>query len=80
MSNESFEKEKKMLGFKISEFRQKVINPKTQKPISQEELAYRTGHAKKTIGEIERGNTNPTLETLLIICRELNISISELFK
>jgi len=79
MANKIFKKEKKRLGLRISELRLTVINPETNKPISQEELGLRTGHAKKTIGEIERGNTNPTLETLLLICRELNVSISELF-
>lgn len=70
---------KKALGYRISELRKKVINPETNKPISQEELGLRTGHAKKTIGELERGNTNPRYDTLLIICKELNITIQELF-
>jgi len=70
---------KKALGYRISELRKKVINPETNKPISQEELGLRTGHAKKTIGELERGNTNPRYDTLLLICKELNITIQELF-
>jgi DNA-binding XRE family transcriptional regulator len=70
---------KKALGYRISELRKKIINPETNKPISQEELGLRTGHAKKTIGELERGNTNPRYDTLLIICRELNVTIQELF-
>ena len=57
----------------------KVIDPSTNKPISQEELGLRTGNAKKTIGEIERGNTNPTFETLFKIARELKVPIIELF-
>ncbi len=70
---------KKALGYRISELRKKIINPETNKPISQEELGLRTGHAKKTIGELERGNTNPRYDTLLIISKELNVSMQELF-
>ncbi|MDT0644646.1 helix-turn-helix transcriptional regulator, partial [Zunongwangia sp. F363] len=80
MLEEKIIKEKKALGLRIFELREKVINPKTNKPISQEELGLRTGNAKKTIGEIERGNTNPTFETLLKIARELQVSINELFQ
>lgn len=71
--------EMKALGFRIAELRKKVINPETGKYISQEELSLRTGHAKKTIGELERGNTNPRYETLLLISKELNITINQLF-
>ena len=79
MATKKFTKEKKALGLRISELREKIIDPKTNKVISQEELGLRTGHAKKTIGEIERGNTNPTFETLLLIARELKVTINELF-
>lgn len=80
MSEKNFIKEKEALGLRISALREKIIDPNTNKPISQEELGLRTGNAKKTIGEIERGNTNPTFETLLKIARELKISINELFQ
>ncbi|PKD17740.1 XRE family transcriptional regulator [Salegentibacter salinarum] len=80
MTTKIFIKEKKALGLRIIELREKIIDPRTNKVISQEELGLRTGHAKKTIGEIERGNTNPTLETLLLIAKELNVTINELFQ
>ncbi|MDR6462674.1 helix-turn-helix transcriptional regulator [Chryseobacterium sediminis] len=70
---------KKALGYRISELRKKIINPETNKPISQEELGLRTGHAKKTIGELERGNTNPRYDTLVIISKELNVTLQDLF-
>ena len=79
MNEIELDKYKKALGYRISELRKKIINLKTNKPISQEELGLRTGHAKKTIGELERGNTNPRYDTLLIICKELNVTIQELF-
>lgn len=70
---------KKALGYRISELRKRILNPETNRPISQEELGLRTGHAKKTIGELERGNSNPRYDTLLVISRELNVTIQELF-
>ena len=79
MEKESFKREKEALGYRIRELRSKVINPDTKRYISQEELSLRTGHAKKTVGEIERGNTNPRYETLLLLSKELNVSINELF-
>ncbi|WP_312902660.1 helix-turn-helix domain-containing protein [Chryseobacterium taichungense] len=79
MNESELNEYKKALGYRISELRKTVINPETNKPISQEELGLRTGHAKKTIGELERGNTNPRYDTLLIISKELNVTIKELF-
>lgn len=79
MSEQELNNAKKALGYRISELRKKVVDPKTKKPISQEELGLRTGHAKKTIGELERGNTNPRYDTLLLICKELDVTIQELF-
>lgn len=70
---------KRALGFRISELRKKITNSKTGKPISQEELGLRTGHAKKTIGELERGNSNPRYDTLLLICKEVDVTLKELF-
>tara|TARA_R110002050_G_scaffold125594_5_gene245364 strand:+ start:757 stop:1038 length:282 start_codon:yes stop_codon:yes gene_type:complete len=79
MSKVDHKNERKALGYRIAELRKKVINPNTGKYISQEELSLRTGHAKKTIGELERGNTNPRFETLLLISKELKITINQLF-
>ena len=79
MNKKSFKSEKEALGYRIKELRSKVINPDTNRYISQEELSLRTGHAKKTVGEIERGNTNPRYETLLLISKELHVTINELF-
>ncbi|GGZ49036.1 helix-turn-helix domain-containing protein [Mesonia mobilis] len=78
MKKLNFKDENNALGYRIRELREKILNPKTNKPISQEELSLRTGNAKKTIGEIERGNTNPRFSTLLQISKELNVTIREL--
>jgi DNA-binding XRE family transcriptional regulator len=79
MNDDNFTLEKKALGVRIQELRQKVINPSTNNYISQEELGLRANIAKKTIGEIERGETNVKLETLLMISKALNVNIKELF-
>jgi transcriptional regulator with XRE-family HTH domain len=79
MKDYTFKNAKKALGYRIFDLRQKIINQETGKPISQEELGLRTGLVKKTIGELERGNTNPEFETLLVIIRELNVSLQEFF-
>ncbi|MBP2283065.1 DNA-binding XRE family transcriptional regulator [Flavobacterium sp. CG_23.5] len=79
MNNDDFTLEKIALGIRINELRQKILNPINKKPISQEELGLIANVTKKTIGEIERGETNPKLETLLMICKGLNVTIKELF-
>lgn len=75
MNVNNFQDEKAAIGYRIRELRENFSGGK----ISQEELGFRIGYAKKTIGELERGNTNPTFETLLLISRALNKTIVELF-
>lgn len=70
---------KKALGLRIQFLRSKIIDQKTNKQISQEELALRSNISEKTIGEIERGETNPKLDTLLMIAKGLNTSLKDLF-
>jgi len=60
------------LGARIRELAGKRIN--------QTELVFRTGLGKGTIGDLWWGRANPTLGTLLLVARELNVrSIEELF-
>ena len=63
----------KALGVRIRELR-------TKKEWSQEEFADKCGIHRSHMGEIERGETNLTLSTLLIISKQLDVSISALFK
>lgn len=60
------------LGRRIRELR------KAQK-ISQDQLAYESGLQRVTIGAIERGEQNPTTETLLNISQALNVEVRDLF-
>lgn len=46
--------------------------------LSQEELAYRCSMQASHIGQIERGQKSPTLDTLEKLASGLNITVSEL--
>ena len=62
-----------LLGNRIKELRQK-------KGLGVKKMAFDCGWDKSNLQRLERGNANPTLKTLLIICEQLNISVSELLK
>lgn len=47
--------------------------------LSQAELAERVGVSRQTIGLIELGKYNPTLNLCLAICHELGKTLDELF-
>lgn len=63
----------KALGSRIRELRLK-------KALSQEAFADLCDIHRSHMGEIERGETNLTLSTLLVISKKLEITISALFK
>ena len=63
----------KALGSRIREFRLK-------KGWSQDEFADLCGIHRSHMGEIERGETNLTLSTMLVISQKLEVSLSFLFK
>ncbi|KIL42751.1 transcriptional regulator [Jeotgalibacillus alimentarius] len=47
--------------------------------ITQEQLARRTGVTRQTIGLIEKGEYNPSLQLCVAIAKELNKTLDELF-
>lgn len=47
--------------------------------LSQAELAEQVGVSRQTIGLIELGKYNPTLNLCLAICHRLNKTLDELF-
>lgn len=47
--------------------------------ISQIELAKRTGVTRQTIGMIEAGDYNPSLNLCIAICKELGKTLNDLF-
>ncbi len=47
--------------------------------MSQEDLAHAVGVTRQTIGMIETGNYNPTLNLCVAICKTLNRTLDDLF-
>lgn len=47
--------------------------------ISQEDLAKRIGVTRQTIGMIEAGKFNPSIQLCIAICRALGKTLDELF-
>ena len=47
--------------------------------LSQEELAAKVGVTRQTIGMIEAGKYNPTLNLCIAICKALGKTLDELF-
>ena len=52
---------------------------RTEQHLSQEELASRCGFHRTYIGQIERGERNPSLLNILTLCRTLGVSLPEFF-
>ncbi|WP_414732524.1 helix-turn-helix transcriptional regulator [Acetobacterium carbinolicum] len=52
---------------------------RAEKDISQEELAKRVGVTRQTIGMIEAGKFNPSLQLCLAICKALGKTLNDLF-
>jgi len=47
--------------------------------ITQEQLARKIGVTRQTIGLIEKGEYNPSLQLCIAIAKELNKTLDELF-
>ncbi|ADC51525.1 DNA-binding protein XRE transcriptional regulator [Alkalihalophilus pseudofirmus OF4] len=52
---------------------------RTEHDLSQAELAKKVGVTRQTIGLIEAGKYNPTLQLCLAICKTLHKTLDELF-
>jgi transcriptional regulator with XRE-family HTH domain len=63
----------KALGSRIRELRKK-------QGFSQARFARRCGLHPSYMGEIERGETNLTMASMMVIARKLRTTISELFE
>ena len=50
-----------------------------EQDMKQEDLAKTVGVTRQTIGMIESGNYNPTLNLCISICKALNRTLDELF-
>ncbi|AFA47592.1 helix-turn-helix transcriptional regulator [Acetobacterium woodii] len=52
---------------------------RVENDISQEELAKRVGVTRQTIGMIEAGKFNPSLQLCIGICKALGKTLNDLF-
>lgn len=50
-----------------------------EKDLSQEQLADQVGATRQTIGMIESGKFNPSLQLCISICRALGKTLNDLF-
>ena len=57
----------------------KLILARTEKQLSQTELAEATGVTRQTISLIEKGEYNPTLKLCIAICKALDKTLNDLF-
>ncbi len=58
----------------------RIVEIRTQKNISQQELASKCNFEKSNMSRLEKGNVNATLSTLEKVCDALQIEYIELFK
>ena len=52
---------------------------RTNRGLSQQELADAVGATRQTIGRIEAGRYNPSLKLCTAICKELGMTLDGLF-
>lgn len=52
---------------------------RTARDLTQAELAQRIGVTRQTIGAIEKGDYNPTIQLCLRICKALGKTLDDLF-
>ena len=65
--------------FNSSRFAQELKDFRTQRSISQEDLAANLNLSRSTISQIENGKTLPTREQLISICEKLDCGIEDFF-
>ncbi|MDE5413348.1 helix-turn-helix transcriptional regulator [Alkalihalobacterium chitinilyticum] len=57
----------------------KVRVARVERAITQEQLAKKVGVTRQTIGLIENGNYNPTLQLCIAIAKTLDKTLDDLF-
>ena len=64
----------------LIKFGQKVKELRTERNLTQQQLADISGLHKNYIGMVERGERNPSLINIEILAKSFEINISELMK
>ena len=57
----------------------KLKSARALKDMSQEDLAKAVNVSRQTINAIEKGDYNPTINLCIAICKELNVTLNDLF-
>lgn len=63
----------------LTAFAGHLKNLRAKQQITQEQLAYKSGLTLSTIARIETVKINPTLSTIFVLARGLDIDLKELF-
>ncbi len=58
---------------------ERMRQARMNKNLSQAELAKRIGVSRQTINMIENSGYNPTIELCIRICKELELTLNDLF-
>lgn len=58
---------------------EKMKQARINKKLSQTELAKIIGVSRQTVNMIENGGYNPTIELCIRICKELGVTLNDLF-
>ncbi len=61
-------------------FRQNLTWFREQKDLSQSELSQRCDYDRTYVGKIERGEKEPSLEAIIRLSRELDVSMTDFFR
>ena len=64
----------------LREFGKRIRQLRTERNLSQEELAFQTGFHRTYIGMIERGERNLSLSNIGVFGKTFEMSVSELLK
>lgn len=57
----------------------KMKMARIEKDLSQEQLAAKVGVTRQTIGMIEAGKFNPSLNLCIAVCKSLDKTLNDLF-
>jgi putative transcriptional regulator len=58
---------------------ERLKQARIEKNLSQTDLAKNIGVSRQTINMIENGGYNPTIELCIRICKELGVTLNDLF-
>ena len=67
------------MGSLSAEFGRNIRKLRAERRMSQEEIAFRAGISSAHLGQIERGEKNPTLETIGKLAVAFDLPLAELF-